>query len=85
MFQFGIWHRVARRFVFKPKIPIWVNFEGPQNGKCWYFCVIWNFFTVIWYILWPFCNVVLIFRHFVIVYQEKSGNPDLATLDRFQQ
>jgi hypothetical protein len=20
--------RVARRFVFKPKIPIWVNFEG---------------------------------------------------------
>jgi hypothetical protein len=20
----------------KPKIPIWVNFGGPQNGKCWY-------------------------------------------------
>jgi hypothetical protein len=28
--------RVARWFVFKPKIPIWVNFGGPCNGKCWY-------------------------------------------------
>jgi hypothetical protein len=37
----GVSSRVARWFVFKPKIPIWVNFEGPLNGKC-------------WYILWPF-------------------------------
>jgi hypothetical protein len=28
--------RVARWFVFKPKIPIWVNYGGPYNGKCWY-------------------------------------------------
>jgi hypothetical protein len=28
--------RVARWFVFKPKIAIWVNFGGPWNGKCWY-------------------------------------------------
>jgi hypothetical protein len=28
--------RVARWFIFKPKIPIWVNFGGPWNGKCWY-------------------------------------------------
>jgi hypothetical protein len=28
--------RVARWFVFKPKIPIRVNFGGPLNGKCWY-------------------------------------------------
>jgi hypothetical protein len=21
---------------FKPKIPIWVNFGGPCNGKSWY-------------------------------------------------
>jgi hypothetical protein len=36
--------RVARWFVFKPKIPIWINFGGPKNGKCWYtYCmVIWN-------------------------------------------
>jgi hypothetical protein len=25
--------RVARWFVFKPKIPIWVNFGGPKIGK----------------------------------------------------
>jgi hypothetical protein len=28
--------RVARWFIFKPNIPIWVNFGGPWNGKCWY-------------------------------------------------
>jgi hypothetical protein len=26
--------RVARWFVFKPKIPIWENFGGPWIGKC---------------------------------------------------
>jgi hypothetical protein len=26
---------VARWFVFKPKLPIWVNFGGSCNGKCW--------------------------------------------------
>jgi hypothetical protein len=33
--------RVARWYVFKPKIKIWVNFGGPRNEKS-------------WYILWPF-------------------------------
>jgi hypothetical protein len=28
--------RVARWFVFKTKIPIWVNFGGPSNEKSWY-------------------------------------------------
>jgi hypothetical protein len=28
--------RVARWFVFKPKIPIWVNFGGFCYGKSWY-------------------------------------------------
>jgi hypothetical protein len=27
---------VARWFIFIPKIPIWVYFGGPWNGKCWY-------------------------------------------------
>jgi hypothetical protein len=31
---FGI--RVARWFVFKPKIQIWVNFGGSCDGICWY-------------------------------------------------
>jgi hypothetical protein len=35
-FKESISYRVARWFVFKPKIPIWVNFEEPLNGKCWY-------------------------------------------------
>jgi hypothetical protein len=25
--------RVARWYIFKPEIPIWVNFGGPWNGK----------------------------------------------------
>jgi hypothetical protein len=33
--------KVARWFVFKPKIPIWENFGGPLNGKCW--CILWPF------------------------------------------
>jgi hypothetical protein len=28
--------RVARWYIMKPKIPLWVNFGGPQIGKCWY-------------------------------------------------
>jgi hypothetical protein len=31
----GIVYRVARWFVFKPKIQIWVNFGGSCNGRCW--------------------------------------------------
>jgi hypothetical protein len=42
-----------------PKLPIWIYFGGPWNGKRWYmyFIAIWNilwsfvkFFGVIWYI-----------------------------------
>jgi hypothetical protein len=54
--------RVARRYFFKPKIPIWVNFGGPWNGKCW--SILWPFgiyygnsvyFMAIW---WVSCNLV---------------------------
>jgi hypothetical protein len=31
---FHLRSRVARWFIFKPKIAIWVNFGGPWNGKC---------------------------------------------------
>jgi hypothetical protein len=34
-------HRVARWYIFKPEIQIWVNFGGSFNRRC-------------WYILWPF-------------------------------
>jgi hypothetical protein len=33
------WQWVARWYIFKPKIPIWVNFGGFFNGRCWY--IIW--------------------------------------------
>jgi hypothetical protein len=32
---------VARWFVFKPKIPIWVNYGGPYSGKC--RSILWSF------------------------------------------
>jgi hypothetical protein len=36
---FEIGARVARWYIFKPKIPIWVNFGGPWNGKvCYILC-----------------------------------------------
>jgi hypothetical protein len=43
--------RVARWFVFKPKIQIWVNFAGFCNGKCWY--ILWT--------LGPFYGLLLYF------------------------
>jgi hypothetical protein len=77
----GAKNSVARWYNFKPKIPIWVNFGGSCNGRCWYlYCmdvwsIFWNFsdifnvhlvyFVVIWYI----------FPRFGMLYQEKSGNP----------
>jgi hypothetical protein len=53
--------RVARWFIFKPKIPIWVYFGGPWNGKCWYilwpFCIIYDHlvkYMAVWYSMWSF-------------------------------
>jgi hypothetical protein len=47
--------RVARWFVFKPKILIWENFAGSCNGRCWY--ILWTlgpFYTAFCYILLTF-------------------------------
>jgi hypothetical protein len=64
--------RVARWYFLKPKIPIWVNFGGSCNGRCWYilrqfglFCGHLVRFMVIWYV----------FSRFGMLYREKSGNP----------
>jgi hypothetical protein len=57
----GYESRVARRYIFKPKIQLWVNFGGSYNRRCWYilcpfgrFCghlvhylVIWHIFPVL--------------------------------------
>jgi hypothetical protein len=51
--------RVARWFVFKPKIQIWVNFGGSCDGRWWY--ILWTlgpfyglllYFMDLWYSLW---------------------------------
>jgi hypothetical protein len=67
--------RVARWFVFKPKIPIWVNFGGACYGKSilrpseiFYGHLV--YFVVIWYI----------FPRFGILDQEKSGNPEKESI-----
>jgi hypothetical protein len=74
-------NRVAKWFFIKPKIQIWVNFEGPYiDGK------MSIYFTTILNILRPFVifhdhlvHFVLfswsIFSSFGIMHQEKSGNP----------
>jgi hypothetical protein len=63
--------RVARWFVFQPKIPNWEKFSEPQIGKY-------------WNILWPFGKFYGYLGHFVTIWyilcsfgmlQEKSGNP----------
>jgi hypothetical protein len=59
--------RVARWFVFKPKIPIWVNFVGLYNENVCKFYDHSVYFTVIWYNLWPFgrvCGRLVYFSHF---------------------
>jgi hypothetical protein len=71
---------VARWFIFKPKIPIWVNFGGPYID--WkmliYFMAIWNIlrtFGIFYDHLVHFVFVWYIFSCFGTMYQEKSGNP----------
>jgi hypothetical protein len=79
------WHRVdissrvARWFLFKPKIPITVDFGGYSNGRCWYILCPFGQFPAILHTLWPFGifpKFWYIFTRFGMLYQEKSGNPD---------
>jgi hypothetical protein len=46
---------------FKPKIPIWINFGGSCNGRCWFilrplglFYDYWVYFVAVWYFLLSF-------------------------------
>jgi hypothetical protein len=66
--------RVARWFVFKPKIPIWVNFGGPMLV---YFMVIWNILRslCIFYDHLVMFWKIGMFPFFGILCQEKSGIP----------
>jgi hypothetical protein len=59
--------RVARWFIFNPKIQIWVNFGGCWNGKCWniMYMAIWNILRTfgIFYV-WPFGTFCVDLVHF---------------------
>jgi hypothetical protein len=48
--------RVARWFVFKPKIQIWVNFAGSCNGRGWY---------ILWTLI-PFYGLLLYFMDILV-------------------
>jgi hypothetical protein len=74
--------RVVRWIVFKPKLPIWVNFIGSCNGSCCY--ILWPFgifyghlvyFVAIWCILLLFG----IFFPFWYVVPRKIWQPWLAS------
>jgi hypothetical protein len=47
--------RVARWFFLRSKIPIWVYFGGPCNGKCWFMSIFYNL-----------CPFVIIYVHLVL-------------------
>jgi hypothetical protein len=76
---FGQDYRVTRWFVFKPQIPIWVNFGGPLNDKCCY--ILWSFgifyghlalCMATWLSLW---SHVVYFSHFGTFRPRKIWQP----------
>jgi hypothetical protein len=70
--------RVARWFVFKPRVLIWVNLGGPWIEKVGILCGHLKYITAIRYILWQLGSLVAIwyiFSRFGLLCKEKSGNP----------
>jgi hypothetical protein len=65
---------VASWFILRPKIPNWVYFGVPWNGKCWY---ILRPFGIIYDRLVQFVVIWNTFPVMVCLYQEKPGNPEL--------
>jgi hypothetical protein len=72
-------NRVARWFVFKPKIPILVKYGGPWNIKCCYFLCPFGIFMAIRYNLQPFglflWSFGIVFSRVGMFEPRKSGNP----------
>jgi hypothetical protein len=70
---------------FQTKFVIWVNFGGSCNGRCWNILRTFGLFyghfiycSDIWYLY--FVAKCYIFPRLGILYQEKSGNPDLKPI-----
>jgi hypothetical protein len=67
--------RVARWYVFRPKIAIRVNFGRSCSGRCWY--ILWTFGLFCGHLMYLVYFVVIWFFYpFGMLYQEKSGNLD---------
>jgi hypothetical protein len=64
--------KVARWYIFKPKIPIWVNFGGPCSGRWW--PMYWPFGKVCDHLVY-FMAIWYIFHSFGILHQEKIWQP----------
>jgi hypothetical protein len=67
--------RVARWYIFKQKIQIWVNIGGSCNGRCWYILRRLVYFTAILNILRPFCNTLVHFFPFWYFVPRKIWQP----------
>jgi hypothetical protein len=68
--------RVARWFLFKPKVPIWENFSGPQIVlPFWNILWIFGIFGIFYDLSLHIVFIWYIFSSFGIMHQEKSGNP----------
>jgi hypothetical protein len=80
----ALFSRVARWFILRPKILIWVYLGGSLSGKCWY---ILRPFTAIWYNIWQFgvfCSPFVIctyFNRFGIFVPRKIWQPCCLGLD----
>jgi hypothetical protein len=72
--------RVARWYIFNPKIPIWVNFGASCNARCWYILCPFGLFTAIWYILWPFRIIYGHLVYFFLFWYICCAKKNLATL-----
>jgi hypothetical protein len=55
--------RVSIWYIFKPKIPIWVDFGGSCNRRCWY---------ILWHLVYTYCGHLV---YFSPLYKVVSGNP----------
>jgi hypothetical protein len=81
--------RVARWHIFKPKIPIWVNFGGSPNRRCWYvlrpFGLYFNGSLVYLLMLGKFYGYLVYFSRVGMLYQEKSGNPGACCATQMRQ
>jgi hypothetical protein len=73
-----VWARVARWYIFKPKIPIWQFLMGLEMEKIGILNGHLEHITDIWYIVWPFwqfCGNLVYFSPFWSIESRKIWQP----------